>query len=593
MALAVTLAAVAAVAYERYGAQLTASYVPIVWIALAFLGGLVATGAYSLASAVVQATGSRRGGDREGAPASPAGWRRWARALDSAWHVLLGLALLGAPVALVVLLGGEITPEYAGLAAGLGVALVGYGASFLAGGLKSLAAALKKVPARPLPGLKATGLLFLALIPAVGGYYYAGVYLPDQKFRDPRDWGPILTWSDDPSTSVVVSWTSVAGGAFELKYGTDPAALDATATPQASAVYQPSGGAWGEGEVWGTHYVVELHGLAPNTTYYYAIPGFRDQVTPFRTAPPPPGAFSFQVIGDTRRPDSQHRRLVELMANYPADFVVNVGDTCNNALLDWNQFFWEVRDQADRRPYVVAVGNHEYGDEFGYYFHYANTPGHYYYSFNYSNAHFLVIDPFDGGDAYHAISTEQLQFVEEDLARNAGKHDWVVAAFHVPIYSTGDFNYNQDLERDLMPLFTKYGVDLVLTGHDHHYESFYFPRSLLEEKFGAYGSTGAGMMHFVSGGGGAPLDVALVTQRAVEPWGALHHNSSVPGENWQKYFPKGSTPAEANWTVADVQVYGELTYQFIQIEVSGPTMTLESLRVDGSTIETFTLAKGA
>ncbi|MBA4405706.1 phosphohydrolase [bacterium] len=47
--------------------------------------------------------------------------------------------------------------------------------------------------------------------------------------------------------------------------------------------------------------------------------------------------------------------------------------------------------------------------------------------------------------------------------------NWVIVAFHHPIYSSGDERDDLDTRKTFQPLFDKYDVDLVLTGHDHTY----------------------------------------------------------------------------------------------------------------------------
>ena len=63
----------------------------------------------------------------------------------------------------------------------------------------------------------------------------------------------------------------------------------------------------------------------------------------------------------------------------------------------------------------------------------------------------------------------QLQWLEKELA--ASGSDWKIAFFHHPIYSSGG-RHGSDLQlRTLLePLFLKYGVDVVLAGHEHFYE---------------------------------------------------------------------------------------------------------------------------
>ncbi|MHA1734612.1 MAG: fibronectin type III domain-containing protein [Promethearchaeota archaeon] len=569
--------------YDYFGTSLAGSYAPLAWI---IGGAIVCVGVASAGTGawIVYRVATGRPPDWT----RPRKHRQAWTLLDATWHLVLGLVLLAVAFLLVDEFGSEITASTLAMAVTLGITLVGYGASLVASATRVFVVKLRQAgPLRALPGLKVVGVVFLVAFPLAGLYYYFGTYLPDAEMSRPRDRGPVLTWMNDTSTTMTIGWDSVEEGAYVLKWGTSEDALTNEATPTSYTIYAPSSGAWGEGQKIGYHHLVELSGLSPDTTYYYTIPGFTDGATPFKTGPAATKAFSFQVIGDTRRPDTRHRPLVELMATYPADFVVNVGDVCNNAQLDWNQFLYEIRDQANTRPYLVAIGNHEYGDEMGYYLNYHNTPEHYYYSLNYSNVHLLVIDCFDGEGGM--VSAAQKAFIEADLRRNAGKHDWTFVAFHVPIFSTGDFNYDPQREWDFMPLFTQYGVDVVLTGHDHHYESFNISRAILESKFGAYGSTGNGMMHFVCGGGGSPLDVAQCLHRSVDPWKDLYHNSSE--EVYQQYFPKGATAATANYTVADVQIYGELVWQFMEISVDGKNLNITSVRLDGSVIESFSLTK--
>ena len=48
-------------------------------------------------------------------------------------------------------------------------------------------------------------------------------------------------------------------------------------------------------------------------------------------------------------------------------------------------------------------------------------------------------------------------------------HKWVVVFLHHPIYSASTKRDNPDRRNLLKPLFDKYGVDIVLQGHDHSY----------------------------------------------------------------------------------------------------------------------------
>ena len=189
------------------------------------------------------------------------------------------------------------------------------------------------------------------------------------------------------------------------------------------------------------------------------------------------------------------------------------------------------------------------------------------------------------------MDKDQLAFIEADLKRNVGKQDWIFASVHAPIFSTGGHNYNEGLEDHIMGNLTKYGVDILFTGHDHHYESYNVSRELLEEKYGTYGGkSGNGMLHFVSGGGGVSLRSTMLS-RDVDPWLEDTQNASE-GRVYQRYFPlKAENEAEANWVVEDILVYAEITYQFMQLEVDGSNLEISTIRLDGTTVETFSINK--
>ena len=80
----------------------------------------------------------------------------------------------------------------------------------------------------------------------------------------------------------------------------------------------------------------------------------------------------------------------------------------------------------------------------------------------------------------------QLQWLEKELA--ASGSDWKIMYFHHPIYSSGGTHGSDTALRDqLEPLFLKYGVDVVIAGHEHFYER------LKPQK---------GIHYFISGGAG-------------------------------------------------------------------------------------------
>jgi len=78
------------------------------------------------------------------------------------------------------------------------------------------------------------------------------------------------------------------------------------------------------------------------------------------------------------------------------------------------------------------------------------------------NARFFAVDS-------NYLDAKQLEWLDKELA--ASGSDWKIAYFHHPLYSSGGTHGSDSgLRERLEPLFLKYGVDVVLSGHDHFYE---------------------------------------------------------------------------------------------------------------------------
>jgi 3',5'-cyclic AMP phosphodiesterase CpdA len=87
-----------------------------------------------------------------------------------------------------------------------------------------------------------------------------------------------------------------------------------------------------------------------------------------------------------------------------------------------------------------------------------------------------------------ASSGKQRDWLRTKLAESTAP--WQIVAFHHPAYTCGGYLGNSAVLSRWVPLFERYGVDLVLSGHDHNYQRFKEYR---------------GVRYVVHGGGGAPL----------------------------------------------------------------------------------------
>ena len=67
------------------------------------------------------------------------------------------------------------------------------------------------------------------------------------------------------------------------------------------------------------------------------------------------------------------------------------------------------------------------------------------------------------------MDQRQLDWINQTMAADPNK--WKVAFFHHPPFSSAKFHGSDDKMREVPhPLFLKYGVSVVFTGHDHVYE---------------------------------------------------------------------------------------------------------------------------
>ncbi len=237
----------------------------------------------------------------------------------------------------------------------------------------------------------------------------------------------------------------------------------------------------------------QFTGLQPGTVYTYEIPGHPGANGSFQTPPSGDAPFQFVAYGDTRTRHDVHRQVVAAILKYAhPDFVVQTGDMVADGSDSslWPVFFDIERDLLRKAAYFPALGNHERNDSFFYQF----FGGKAYYSFNWGNAHFAVLDsdiPNVAPDAAarDAFWGEQVRWLEDDLARAQKSEFRFVVAHHPPLTAVAKRQGDNPHMTALMPLFEKYKVTAGIFGHDHNYQHY------LKN----------GVHYFITGGGGAPL----------------------------------------------------------------------------------------
>ncbi len=318
--------------------------------------------------------------------------------------------------------------------------------------------------------------------------------------------------------SIIVVWETDAPGNSAVEYGLTNAygleATDATST---------------------THHAVTIEGLSPYTTYHYRVQTngnvLNDDSTFKTAADQTQGTFSFAVYGDNRSDHAAHQSVVNRALTLAPDFVLDTGDLVADGTVaeQWDTFFDIERELLKIAPFFSSLGNHERNS--AHYFNLFHLPNNErYYSFDYGNAHIVALE-VDGYQSYSAGSA-QYNWLANDLASTS--QPWKLVFFHFPPYSSGSHGDDPTAQRDLVPLFEQYGVQIVFNGHDHDYE-----RSLVN-----------GVNYIVAGGGGAPL-------------------YSVTGGPYT--------------------VYAESTLHVVSVSINEHTLTSVGVRPDGTTFDGFTM----
>ncbi|WBQ08690.1 metallophosphoesterase [Kribbella sp. CA-293567] len=125
----------------------------------------------------------------------------------------------------------------------------------------------------------------------------------------------------------------------------------------------------------------------------------------------------------------------------------------------------------------------------------AKPQGKRYYSWDKGNWHFVAIDSNDFSGENGLAEPAQLTWLKADLAANT--KGCIAVYYHHPRFSSGDHGDNEAVV-PLWETVVNAKADLVLNGHDHHYERF-----LPQDKNGNVNSNGP--VQIIGGTGGKTL----------------------------------------------------------------------------------------
>ncbi|MDP8937172.1 MAG: metallophosphoesterase [Actinomycetota bacterium] len=196
-----------------------------------------------------------------------------------------------------------------------------------------------------------------------------------------------------------------------------------------------------------------------------------------------PDRLTFAALGDNgsggRQAMAVAARMAETYRQAPFGLVALLGDIC---------YYGNFEDRFDdvfarpMRPlldagvgFELAIGNHDedlrHSDEgmaeIEAELRLLGTPG-LHYTTTHGPAQFFYLDSSAPGGLLADGHSEQREWLDDALAGSSTR--WKIVVLHHPPYSSGRHGSTPGAKERLEPVLSRHGVDLVLAGHDHHYE---------------------------------------------------------------------------------------------------------------------------
>ncbi|HMD94815.1 MAG TPA: metallophosphoesterase family protein [Trebonia sp.] len=354
-----------------------------------------------------------------------------------------------------------------------------------------------------------------------------------------------LTWGNDPARSVVVSWAS-PGQADRPRVH-----IGERVIPAEERVY--TDGLNGQ-TTYTYHARIDRLRPGRTYAYAVTADNDADEADPFSatftTAPEGRAKFRFTSFGDLATPNTawvlsygQSAYAVGAVESFQPLFHLLNGDLCYADLNPmaqpavWRDFGNNNQSSAANRPWMPAPGNHEiefYNGPQGFtsYLTRYTLPSNgsprfegRWYSFQVGSVLFVSLsgdevvyqdagplvagpaalvpaaatgnEPIEPGTSFYIngySGGEQTRWLEETLraGRRDPSVDWVVVQMHQCPCSSSKTGNGSDaaLRATWQPLFDRYEVDLVLSGHDHDYERS-FPVRGTDHNAGTLTATGS------------------------------------------------------------------------------------------------------
>jgi len=293
----------------------------------------------------------------------------------------------------------------------------------------------------------------------------------------------LLTWQNDPTKTMTITWRADVKNADSLVYYSQDEDPVKEGKRKEAKTFSFE-------ETEALLHTAELTGLEPNTKYRTIVEtaGEGSKEFLFRTAPEQSQKISFVVGGDSQTQDYR-REINRKAASEAPDFVLFGGDLIQKPLSEsqWNAWFddWHefmITEDGRRIPIIPAVGCHNVSGKYSqqkdnaafYYNRFPLAGNEKYYSLSYGPD--LKILTLDSGHTSE-VTGPQLDWLEKTLKRYE-EENWIVAQYHVPAWPnhrdldlhTSTSGISKRIRENWVPLLEKHDTELVSENHAHTYK---------------------------------------------------------------------------------------------------------------------------
>ncbi len=238
----------------------------------------------------------------------------------------------------------------------------------------------------------------------------------------------------------------------------------------------------------------EATGLEPGTAYFFRVGdeklGIWSETGTFTTASKD-GSFTFIDIADSQAKTEEEAILSSETFSKAAqtvpdsEFIVLNGDIVDSGMMEdqWGWLFGSSQQTLLNTTFAPVAGNHE-EDKTSFFEHFdmkpadnSSTESGVYYSFNYRNVHFVMLNTNEDSPEYADFTPAQIKWMQDDVkaAKDAGS-EWIIAVLHKGPYTTSNHSEDADIMNEkngvrtlVAPMMSELGIDLVFQGHDHIY----------------------------------------------------------------------------------------------------------------------------